>query len=71
LKKTAEYGFHANLSVFYLHADYRGQGIGSLMMQDAYELLQQIGCEALTTYNPQCRLSMSDMAFVYTMKLYA
>ena len=52
LEEDGEYGFHANLSVFYLHADYRGQGIGSLMMQDAYELLQQIGCEAMTTYNP-------------------
>ncbi len=51
LEEDGEYGFHANLSVFYLHVDYRGQGIGSLMMQDAYELLQQIGCEALTTYN--------------------
>ncbi|HZW48774.1 MAG TPA: GNAT family N-acetyltransferase [Bacillota bacterium] len=46
------YGYNANLSVMYVHADYRGQGVGTLMMQDALELLGQIGCETLTTYDP-------------------
>jgi len=46
------YGYNANLSVMYIHADYRGQGVGTLMMQDALELLRQIGCETLTTYDP-------------------
>ena len=47
------YGINANLSVFYVHRDWRSRGIGTVLLQDAIELVKEIGCETLTTYNPE------------------
>lgn len=48
----AEYGINANLSVLYVDRAAQGQGIGSLLMADALELAQEIGCHTVTTYAP-------------------
>lgn len=48
----AEFGINANLSVLYVDKELQGQGIGSLLMNDAIELAQEIGCHTVTTYAP-------------------
>ncbi|MGE5654444.1 MAG: GNAT family N-acetyltransferase [Bacillota bacterium] len=48
----AEFGINANLSVLYVDRALQGQGIGSLLMNDAIDLAQEIGCHTVTTYAP-------------------
>lgn len=48
----AEFGINANLFVLYVDKEAQGQGIGSLLMTDAIELAQEIGCHTVTTYDP-------------------
>ncbi|MCE5196351.1 MAG: GNAT family N-acetyltransferase [Negativicutes bacterium] len=64
------YGYNANLSVMYIHADYRGQGVGTLMMQDALELLGQIGCTTLTTYDPAAATFYEKFSMQKEMEYY-
>ena len=47
------YGMNANLSVFYVHKEWRSQGLGSILLEDAINLVREIGCDTFTTYNPE------------------
>ena len=47
------YGNNANLSVFYVHRDWRGQGIGTALLQDAIMLVREMGSATMTTYDPE------------------
>ena len=46
------YGHNCNLSVFYVHQDYRGRGHGSILLEEAIVLARELQCDTFTTYHP-------------------
>jgi len=69
LGDDADYGLNANLSVFYVLKEARGHGIGTALLRDAIELVREIGCDTLTTYNPDIPAYYQREGIVYTSTL--
>ncbi|MBI3244184.1 MAG: GNAT family N-acetyltransferase [Chloroflexi bacterium] len=46
--EPAPFGRNLNLAVLYVHRNHQGQGLGSLLMQKAFELADEQNCETFT-----------------------
>ena len=69
LGDDADYGLNANLSVFYVLKEARGHGIGTALLRDAIDLVREIGCDTLTTYNPDIPAYYQREGIVHTHTL--
>lgn len=67
--EDALYGYNANLSVFYVHKEKRGGGIGSILLNDAIDIVREAGCQTLTTYNPDIPAYYTRMGLVAERQL--
>jgi GNAT superfamily N-acetyltransferase len=47
------YGYNANLSILYVHKNYQRKGVGTALLREAIKLARSLGCESLTTYDPE------------------
>jgi len=51
-REPKPFSYNANISVFYIHRNFQGGGIGARLMQEAIRLCIDRGCHSITVHNP-------------------